>query len=161
MTEAQRAQKRFRREHRPKNSPSMDRALDSFERHAKDDTLRHFGTVVQTGHVISTRRIEGEKPQDHGMQGPRTLDQIQTACREIRGMMFKALPGNPPDDSVVGMLEDGSMVPATGVEMIWNDCNIINSIHGPGVYEEIVAGSNEEKILNLAKKLYAKKEPLQ
>lgn len=161
MTESQRAAKRFRREHRSKNSPDMDRAIDSFASHADDDILTHFGTVVQTGHVVATRRVPGEKIMDLGMRGPRTLEQIQAACRERMGEPFKRLPGNPPDDSMAGMLEDGALVPVAGVEMVWNDCETINAIHGPGVYEEIVAGSNEEKILELAKKLYAGKEKIQ
>jgi hypothetical protein len=133
----------------------MDRAQDAFQRHAEDDTLRHFGTVIQTGHVISTRRIKGEKPQDYGMRGPRTLPEVQAVCRSLKGP-FRRLPGNPHEDMIVGLIEDGFEVPACGVEMIWNDCQIINDIHGSGVYEEIVAGSIEEKVLELARTLYPK-----
>ncbi len=68
-------------------------------------------------------------------------------------MQFRTLPGNPPDDKIIGKLKDGRDVTVGAVETVFNDREFIDSVHGKGSYEK-VAIPVELEVLAIADKLF-------
>lgn len=74
---------------------------------------------------------------------------------------IERLPGNPPEDRIVGYLKNRKPVPAGAVEMIWNDYRLWDHRYGAGAWElttanTIAPNAPQLEILAIARALYGR-----
>lgn len=76
----------------------------------------------------------------------------QEKARSLIGQPFFHLPGNPPQDKVLAII-DGYEIQTDLVEMVWNDKCFVDAVFGEGHYRSISSAS-QIKVLELAENLY-------